>query len=310
MNNSLIDGIKRGDRRAVARFITIIENNEAEKDAYMAEIYPMTGRAFVLGITGSPGAGKSSLVESLITELRKQGRRVGVIAVDPTSPFTGGALLGDRVRMQKHTLDPGVYIRSMGSRGRLGGIAQATGEAVMVLDAFGMDVVIVETVGVGQSEVDIMNIADTTLVVLTPGAGDTIQTIKAGIMEIADIFVINKADLPGAHGVMSQVRNMLDMQDFGSRWRPLLVAVSNINKTGITELLDAVEQHIRYQIDKDFYQARRKDKFLIEAAAIIEEKIKYKTQLLVRSEIEKNEDNLRLNPYELAEKILKELNLN
>jgi LAO/AO transport system kinase len=209
-----------GEHRALARVISTVENELPEKDEILKEIYTKTGGAYILGVTGSPGAGKSSLVDSLVKEIRKSKELVGIVAVDPTSPFTGGAILGDRIRMNTHALDEGVFIRSMGTRGSLGGLAKTTKEVVKVMDAFGMAWVIIETVGVGQAELDIMYIADSTVVVLTPGAGDSIQTMKAGIMEIADVFAINKCDLPGADSVEMEVQLMLNFRDDHIKWRP------------------------------------------------------------------------------------------
>lgn len=211
MQQKIIEGILNGDRRMVARAISLIEDEASEKEGILSAIFPYTGKAYCLGITGAPGAGKRSLVDQLLVLLRRQGLKVGVIAIDPTSPFTGGAILGDRIRMQEHALDKGVFIRSMGTRGSLGGLSRATKDVVQVLDAFGKDIVIIETVGVGQSEVDIIKYADTTMVVLTPAGGDSVQTIKAGIMEIADVFVVNKADLPGADRTVSEISMMLDL---------------------------------------------------------------------------------------------------
>ncbi|GAB6933613.1 methylmalonyl Co-A mutase-associated GTPase MeaB [Calditerricola satsumensis] len=238
--------VRAGDRRAVARAITWVENGHPEKDALLKRLYPHTGRAVRVGITGAPGAGKSSLVDRLVGHLRRQGLTVAVVAVDPTSPFTGGALLGDRVRMQAHATDPGVFIRSMGTRGHLGGLSRSTQDAVRVLDAAGFDVVLVETVGVGQSEVDVMHVADTTVVVLTPGGGDVVQAFKAGIMEIADIFVVNKADLPGAEKVKAQVEAMLDFVKHDAPWRPPVVKTSATRDAGLDALWQAVTAHRAY----------------------------------------------------------------
>lgn len=244
--NELATRVLAGDRRAVARAITWVENGHPEKDALLKRLYPHTGRAVRVGITGAPGAGKSSLVDRLVGHLRQQGLTVAVVAVDPTSPFTGGALLGDRVRMQAHATDPGVFIRSMGTRGHLGGLSRSTQDAVRVLDAAGFDVVLVETVGVGQSEVDVMHVADTTVVVLTPGGGDVVQAFKAGIMEIADIFVVNKADLPGAEKVKAQVEAMLDFVKHDAPWRPPVVKTSATRAAGLDALWQAVTDHRAY----------------------------------------------------------------
>ncbi|MFZ5644368.1 MAG: methylmalonyl Co-A mutase-associated GTPase MeaB [Bacillota bacterium] len=244
--NDLLESFKKKNTRSLARLISKIENEDPDKDYILKNIYQMTGKAHVLGVTGSPGAGKSSLVDRITLYLRKKGYTVGIIAVDPTSPFSGGALLGDRIRMQSHAVDKGVYIRSMGTRGNLGGLARAAGEAVKLLDAFGFDWVIVETVGVGQAELDIMHVADTTLVVLTPGAGDSIQTIKAGIMEIADVFVVNKCDLQGADRVVSEINQMLDLRAGDLGWHPPVVKVSTLDDRGLDHLMESVETHAEY----------------------------------------------------------------
>lgn len=215
--------ILAGDVRGAARAITCVENDYPERTQILQELFAHTGRARLIGITGTPGAGKSSLVDVLISFLRKSGLSIGVVAVDPTSPFTGGALLGDRVRMQSHATDPGVFIRSMGTRGSLGGLSRNTKDAVRILDAYGCDVILIETVGVGQSELDIMNIADSTIVVLNPGGGDSVQAFKAGIMEIADLFVINKADLPGTDKLEIEVEQMLDLVKHDAPWRPPVI---------------------------------------------------------------------------------------
>lgn len=244
--NELLDGLQKGNIRSLARLISKIENDDLQKDEILKRVYKSTGKARVIGVTGSPGAGKSSLVDSITAHLRKKGDTVGIIAVDPTSPFSGGALLGDRIRMQQHAVDRGVYIRSMGTRGSLGGLARTTKEAVKLVDAFGFDWVIIETVGVGQAELDVMHVADTTLVVMNPGAGDSIQTIKAGIMEIADIFVVNKCDLPGADRVVAEIGQMLDLQREHTGWRPPVVKVSTLDDRGLNDLMESVEAHWDY----------------------------------------------------------------
>ncbi len=240
---SEIDLLLQGDRRAIARAITRVERGGAEAQALLAAIYPHSGRAYVVGVTGAPGTGKSTLVTQLAQAYRAQGKTVGIVAVDPTSPFTGGAILGDRVRMQALSGDPGIFIRSMATRGNLGGLAWATRDAVTILDAAGFELIIVETVGAGQSEVDIAQAAHTTLVVTVPGLGDDIQTVKAGILEIADIFVVNKADLPHAEQVVAQLRTMLNLNPNPDSWRPPIVKTIALTGEGITELTEAIQQH-------------------------------------------------------------------
>jgi LAO/AO transport system kinase len=228
--------------RAIARIISLIENGDPVADAVMRRIYPLTGKAMVIGITGSPGAGKSTLTDKLIESFRKKGKSVGIIAVDPSSPFSGGAILADRIRMQRHTGDDGVYIRSMGTRGSLGGLSRGTREAVLLLDACGKDVIIIETVGVGQSEVDIIKIADTVCVVLVPGMGDDIQIMKAGIMEIANVFAINKADKPGVDRVAAEVRLMLELVR-DKPWTPPVHLTVAENGTGVEEFAESIVRH-------------------------------------------------------------------
>jgi LAO/AO transport system kinase len=240
--------LRSGDPRALARAISTVENRATGWSGLLKALFPHTGQARVIGLTGAPGAGKSTLVDQLAKHYRKQNQTVGIIAVDPTSPYTGGAILGDRIRMQDHHADPGIYIRSMATRGSLGGLARATADAATVLDASGRGIVMIETVGVGQDEVDIVRLADVTVVILVPGMGDDVQTIKAGIMEIADIFVINKSDHPGAERVEREIRAMqsLATRHSNEHWTPPIVKTVASEGVGTTELADAITSYESY----------------------------------------------------------------
>jgi LAO/AO transport system kinase len=240
---TLAERVLAGDPRAIARAISLVEGGAPSGADLIRSIFPMTGRAYLVGVTGPPGAGKSTLVDRLTTEMRRAGAGVGIIAVDPTSPFSGGAVLGDRLRMQAHAQDEGVFIRSMATRGHLGGLARATGDAALVFDAAGKDIIIVETVGVGQDEVEIVRTADVCIVTLVPGTGDDVQALKAGIMEIADIFVINKADREGADRLMADVEANLTLQTFqGCEWRPPVLKTVATSGEGVREVLQAIQR--------------------------------------------------------------------
>ena len=254
---ALAEGVLAGDPRAIARAISLVEDGAALAPALVSLIYPHTGRAYLVGITGPPGAGKSTLVDRLAADLRRQGVTVGILAVDPSSPFTGGAILGDRVRMQAHAGDPGVFIRSMATRGHLGGLARATSEAALVLDAAGRDVIVIETVGVGQDEVEIVRTADISIVVLVPGAGDDVQALKAGIMEIADVFVVNKGDREGADRTASTIDAMLALQTYGENdWRPPLVTTVATTGAGVEALVAAIDK-FRARAPRELHVRRR-----------------------------------------------------
>jgi LAO/AO transport system kinase len=256
-----LQSIQRRDKRALARLISRLENGDPDRDTYLEQLLPHTGRAHLIGITGPPGAGKSTLLDGLIRHLREQGFTVGVVAVDPTSPFTGGAILGDRVRMVRHALDEGVFIRSMGSRGHMGGLARAARDAVRVLDAAGFDVILIETVGVGQAELDIMHLADTVALVLHPQTGDVVQVFKAGIMEIADVFVVNKADLPGTQRLKTEIEELLDLSHGRQPWRPPVVTVIGVKEEGIDKLWEQFVRHRRELEQRGEWQEKRECRY-------------------------------------------------
>jgi LAO/AO transport system kinase len=240
---SLSERVLAGDARAVARAISLVEDEGPSGAALIQQVFARTGRAYLIGVTGPPGAGKSTLVDRMTTELRAANRSVGIVAIDPTSPFTGGALLGDRVRMQAHANDAGVFIRSMATRGHLGGLARATSDAALVLDASGKDIVLIETVGVGQDEIEIVRTADVSIVTVVPGSGDDVQALKAGIMEIADIFVVNKADREGADRAAASLEALLSLQTYGAGdWRPPIIMTEATAGKGVAELLEIVER--------------------------------------------------------------------
>jgi GTPase len=243
IEQSLSDRVLAGDPRAIARAISLVEDETTQGAELIRRVFSRTGHAYLIGVNGPPGAGKSTLVDRMTAQIRESDRSVGVVAVDPTSPFTGGAILGDRVRMQAHAGDAGVFIRSMATRGHLGGLARATSEVALLLDASGKDVVLIETVGVGQDEIDIVRTADVSVVTIVPGAGDEVQALKAGIMEIADIFVVNKADREGADRTVAHIEALLSLQTFEARqWRPPIVRTEATTGKGVTELLSAVER--------------------------------------------------------------------
>jgi LAO/AO transport system ATPase len=268
---TLIERARAGDARSLARLVSLVENRAPELRAVMKAIAPYTGQARVIGLTGSPGVGKSTVTAGLVAAYRAAGQRVGVLAVDPTSPFSGGALLGDRVRMQNHATDDGVFIRSMASRGQLGGLAWATPQALRILDAAGFGLVLIETVGVGQAELEIASLADTTLVIVAPGMGDSIQAAKAGILEIADVFVVNKSDRPGAQEVVRDLRTMLSMGEWPpGRWKPPIVstAAAASDRAGLDDLVERIGQHQAWLDSSGELAARRQTRAREEIAAI------------------------------------------
>ena len=304
----LASKVLTGDARSIARLITLVENNSSDAVDVMKQIHKYAGNAHVIGVTGVMGSGKSSLILELALEYRKQGKKVGVIAIDPTSPFTGGALLGDRIRMMDLSTDPGVFIRSMGTRGMLGGLTSAVYDVVEILDAAGMNVILIETVGIGQDEVAIVKIADTTLVILIPGFGDFVQTIKAGLMEIADIFVVNKADTPGVELTVAELESMLDLATHIERRTPI-VSTSAKEKKGIPLLVRTIAEHQEYLIKSKMYERRRRQRYEAELVEIIrkrlmnfifdEDKLKGVVDCCI-DQISRKE----LDPYTAAEEIL------
>ncbi len=281
---SIIEGVLKGSVRDTARLITIVENELPEAAAAMQSIFSHTGRAYTIGFTGPPGAGKSTLVDKVTLQLCRQEKKVGIVAIDPSSPFSGGALLGDRIRMRDIITEKDVFIRSVSTRGSMGGLSRAAGDIAKILDASGKDVVIIETVGVGQDEVDIFKTADTSVLVLMPGAGDDIQSIKAGIMEIADIFVVNKADREGAEGLITSIRQMLDLNTKPGPWRPPIIKTAATLNEGIDELLAAVAEHREFLTGSGALAARRKERLRAEIIRLVERRVSH----IVQSQIRQN----------------------
>jgi len=307
--NDIASNVLNGEPRSIARLITLAENNDPIATDAMKGIHPKTGKAYVIGITGVMGSGKSTLIFELTREYRKKGLKVGIIAIDPTSPFSGGALLGDRIRMTELATDEGVFIRSMGTRGMLGGLTSAVYDVVEILDASGKDIILVETVGVGQAEVDVIKIADTTLVVLVPGLGDAIQTIKAGIMEIADIYVVNKADRSGVEQTVAEIESLIDITcSDKDRKIPVITTVAKEN-IGTADLLEEIENHKKYLKKTKMFNVQRRKRYEAELVEIIRKRLmnfifdestfKGKVESLI-DQISKKE----IDPYTASEEIL------
>jgi LAO/AO transport system kinase len=270
---SLAAGVRAGDKRALARAISLVENSDPLAYELVRDIYPETGKAYAIGVTGPPGVGKSSLISALLRQLRAQERTVGVISVDPSSPFTQGALLGDRIRLADHFLDPGVFIRSMGTRGHLGGLAEATLQALLVLDAAGKELVFLETVGAGQSEVEVIGIADTIVLVLMPGSGDSVQALKAGIMEIPDVIAVNKMDHPAAKTMVSEVRSILSL-DRDRSWRPPIVLTEATRGENVAKLWAKIEEHRAHLESEGGLEERRRQNLATEVFAVASGRMK------------------------------------
>ena len=282
---TLVAGVRSGDRRALARAITLVESSDPLAYELVRELYPETGHAYSVGVTGPPGVGKSSLIASVLSHVRSLGRTAGVISVDPSSPFSKGALLGDRIRLAEHFLDPEVFIRSMGTRGHLGGLAEATLQALLLLDAGGKDIVFVETVGTGQSEVEVVGVADTVLLVLMPGSGDSIQALKAGIMEIPDVIAVNKLDHPAAKTMVNEVRSILAL-DHGRPWQPPIVLTEALRGEGVVELWEHVEEHHAFLEREGLLEERRREHLAAEVFAVASARAKVHLERTVRDDPE------------------------
>lgn len=341
MANGLAGRVRQGDIRAASRLMRRIDDGDPSAVADLQALFPYTGNAYVLGVTGTPGAGKSTLTNRLIARYRAQGKRVGVLAVDPTSPFTGGAILGDRIRMQEHATDEGVFIRSLATRGNLGGLSRATGDCVRVLDAMGLDVIIVETVGVGQDEIDIAQMAHTTLVLLVPGMGDDIQAIKAGILEVADLFVVNKADLPGADRVVRELRSMLELRHAVSampmnhdahhrmqidvsgpkaplaektlEWEPPILKVVAAKEEGLDALIEGIEKHRLHLEKSGDIKKRNRERAKMQFLLLLRERLmrtalgRLEKQSGQLEEVAERIAQRHADPYALAEELAKQL---
>ena len=309
-----VQKILQGDPRAAARLMTMIENGSPESITLLKSLYRHTGRAYVIGVTGPPGSGKSTLTDGITEELRRRGKTVGVVAVDPTSPFTGGAILADRIRMQRHSLDSGVFIRSMATRGHLGGLARATNDVVDVLDAGGKDYIIIETVGVGQDEIEIVRSAHTSIVVAVPGMGDDIQAIKAGVMEIGDLFVVNKADRDGADKAIMEIEMTLHLGKGTDGWRPKVLKTVAVKGEGVAELTQAILEHQAFLQQQDGRRQKGKERSYWVFFELLQERLT--TRVLERVASNGTLDGLieriaarETDPYSAVEEVLKKAGL-
>jgi len=305
--------VLQGNIKATARLIRDVEDELPSAIEELKALYPYTGRSYIIGITGSPGSGKSTLIDMLIDVFRKRGKTIGVIAIDPSSPFSGGAILGDRIRMQRHATDGGVFIRSLATRGWRGGLSRATANVINIMDAMGKDIILIETVGAGQAEVDIINFTHTTMVILVPGMGDWVQTLKAGILEIADIFVINKADKKGANELKAELEAMLQMSAYSPQaWKPKIFLTEAVNNKGIDELVEGIYQHKEFLIATGGHDTHLKERARLELIEVLKSSLMDHVFQIVNKNnyLEKLIDDLvnkRTDPYSAASDIIKKL---
>lgn len=309
--DELIQKMVSGDKRALGKIITLMEEDPSSSAYIVSKIYPLTGKAYIVGITGPPGSGKSSIVDKLVSCYRNENLKVGVIAIDPTSPFTGGAILGDRIRMRGHYTDKNVFIRSMATRGTLGGLSRATSDSVKALDAFGNDVIIIETVGAGQVEVDIVKVADTVVVVSVPDMGDTIQKLKAGIMEIGDIFAVNKADIDGAEKCILEIKMMLELSETKNGWVPPIVKTFGDRDNGANELYEAIKNHHKYLLESGRQEKKKIARGKVDLIYILQNLfIKKFYEAINEEELEelgKKIANREKDPYTIIEELIPRL---
>ena len=311
---TLLERFYQGDKIALSKIISYVENQSSDYRQVLAQLYPKSGKAYRIGFTGPPGAGKSTIVDKLTAFLVKDNKKVGIIAVDPTSPFTGGALLGDRIRMQDLTSQESVFIRSMATRGSYGGLATATKEVSLVMDAFGKDFILIETVGVGQVELDVVNACDTTLVILVPESGDSIQAMKAGLMEIADIFVVNKSDREGANRILTELEMILDIRRKQGEWEYPVIPTEAVNNKGIDHLLSKITEHREFITSHKIFEEHRKDQIKGDIKKILELKVRELVDSRILNSFDVDQIAEKVfrcedDPYSAVEKVLKHLKI-